>query len=279
MQQRSMWDRTLAAATMIRERDARPPTIGVVLGSGLGAFAERLADPVILPYAEIPEFPVSGVPGHAGRLVIGTLHGVTVAAMQGRVHAYEGFPPAEVVFPVRVLWHLGVRTLILTNAAGGIGDGFQPGDLALITDHLNLTGNNPLVGHNDDRFGPRFPDVSRAWTPGLHDIARRVANRVGVVLREGTYAGMMGPTYETPAEVRFIRTAGGHMVGMSTVHEAIAAAHLGMRLMGVSCITNMAAGLPGSVLDHDDVQAVAARAREGFQRLLDGVIEQLAAGA
>lgn len=271
-----MWNESVEAANLLRERTSANPTLGLILGSGLGSFAERLENQRIVKYEDIPHFPTSSVAGHAGQLVFGELHGVSIVAMQGRVHGYEGWTPRQVVFPVRVMWQLGVRRLIVTNAAGGVRPEFLPGDLVLISDHLNLTGANPLTGDNDDRFGPRFPAQGDTWTEALRAIARKVAAARGVRLQEGVYAGMAGPTYESPAEVRMVHRVGGDLVGMSTVYEAIAARHMDMELLGISCVTNRAAGLPGAILDHNDVQEVAKRVRATFMKLVDGVIEEMA---
>jgi purine-nucleoside phosphorylase len=264
-----------SAADVLRARDARVPSVALILGSGLGAFAESLESPTFIPYREVPNVPVSTVAGHAGRFVIGTRHNVGVIAMQGRVHAYEGHEPSAVVFPLRVMRLLGASTLIVTNAAGGIAPGFRAGDLMLITDHLNLTGRTPLLGENDERFGPRFPDMTDAYSPALRALAHEVATTLGQTLREGVYGGMLGPAYETPAEVRMVGALGGHAVGMSTVPEVIAARHMAMQVLGISCITNIAAGLGDDVLDHDDVQHVAAQSRARFVALVDGVLARL----
>jgi purine-nucleoside phosphorylase len=260
------------AVAFVRGKIDAPPAVGVVLGSGLGAFADRLQRATVVPFPEIPGFPISRVPGHAGRLVVGelpTAHGTAqVAALQGRVHLYEGWSPDEVVFGVRVLGRLGVRTLLLTNAAGGIRPGLAPGDLVRITDHLNLTGQSPLVGDNDEQLGPRFPDMSGAWDPGLGELLDAAAAASEVALAQGVYAGLLGPSYETPAEVRMLRVLGADLVGMSTVLEAIAARHLGVRLAGLSVVTNLAAGLGGDRLSHAEVQATGERVKEGLGRLV-----------
>jgi len=269
------WDKMEFAAASLRHKLTEEPQVGLVLGSGLGGFAETLENPVYVDYKSIRDFPVSTVEGHKGRFVIGKKHGIQIIAMQGRVHRYEGFSARDVVFPIRTMWMAGVRTLFLTNAAGGIRDAFEPGDLMLITDHINMTGDNPLIGPNDDRFGPRFPPMGDAYAPKLRDLALHVAREQDVELHQGVYAGMNGPSYETPAEIQMLRAVGADAVGMSTVFETIAARQLGMRVLGISCITNKAAGLPGAVLDHDEVQAVAARARDRFQTLLDGVLKDL----
>jgi purine-nucleoside phosphorylase len=253
------------AQAFVRGKTDAPPDVGIVLGSGLGAFADQLEGSVAIPYAEIPGFPVSRVPGHAGRLVVGTLrtaHGAAVvAAMQGRVHLYEGWPADEVAFGVRVLHGLGIRALLLTNAAGGIAATLAPGDLVRITDHLNLTGQSPLVGENDDQLGPRFPDLSAAWDPALGALLDAAAAASGVALKAGVYAGLLGPSYETPAEVRMLRTLGADVVGMSTVIEAIAARHAGLRIAGLSVVTNLAAGLAPAPLSHVEVQQTADRVK------------------
>lgn len=269
------WDKMEFAAASLRHKLIEEPQVGLVLGSGLGDFAESLDNPVYVDYKSMRDFPVSTVDGHKGRFVIGKKHGIQIIAMQGRVHRYEGFSARDVVFPIRTMWMAGVRTLFLTNAAGGIRDAFEPGDLMLITDHINMTGDNPLIGPNDDRFGPRFPPMGDAYAPELRRLALEVASAQNIELHQGVYAGMNGPSYETPAEIQMLRAVGADAVGMSTVFETIAARQLGMRVLGISCITNKAAGLPGAVLDHDEVQAVAARTRDRFQTLLDGVLKDL----
>lgn len=269
------WDKMEFAAASLRHKLTKEPQVGLVLGSGLGGFAETLEDPVFVDYKSMRDFPVSTVEGHKGRFVIGHKHGLQIIAMQGRVHRYEGFSARDVVFPIRTMWMAGVRTLFLTNAAGGIQDHFNPGDLMLITDHINMTGDNPLIGPNDERFGPRFPPMGDAYAPTLRRLALDVASEQNVALHQGVYAGMNGPSYETPAEIQMLRAMGADAVGMSTVFETIAARQLGIRVLGISCITNKAAGLPGAVLDHNEVQAVAARARDRFQTLLDGILQKL----
>lgn len=267
----------MACVDAVRSRaGAEPPVLGLVLGSGLGAFADGLSDRVAVPYAALPDFPQSSVHGHAGQLVVGRHHGVRVVAMQGRVHFYEGYAPAQVVLPARVLCKLGVKALVVTNAAGGINTAFRAGDLMAITDHLNLTGWNPLVGANDDRLGPRFPDMSHAYDPGLLAVLRGAAKAEGVTLREGVYAGLSGPSYETPAEIRMLRTLGADAVGMSTVGEVIAAAHLGVKVAGISCITNLAAGLSAQKLSHDEVAETANRVKDVFTRLVSRFLDDAA---
>lgn len=260
------------ALAFVRGKTEAPPDVGVVLGSGLGAFAERLEGAAAIPYEEIPGFPASRVAGHAGRLVVGRLatpHGAAVvAAMQGRVHLYEGWSPDDVAFGVRVLAGLGTRAILLTNAAGGVDPALAPGDLVRITDHLNLTGQSPLVGENDDAMGPRFPDMSAAWDPALGALLDAAAAAAGVALKRGVYAGLLGPSYETPAEVRMLRALGADLVGMSTVVEAIAARHMGVRIAGLSVVTNLAAGLAPARLAHDEVQATGDRVREPLGRVV-----------
>ena len=266
------------AAAWVRGKTDLRPAIGVVLGSGLGGFADRLGQAAQIPYAEMPGFPISRVPGHVGRLVVGELPTpdgpVPLIAMQGRVHAYEGWPAAEVAFGVRVLFALGVKTLVVTSAAGGIAPSLQPGDLVRITDHLNLTGQNPLTGLNDDAVGPRFPDMSEPYDAHLGALLEAAAAEVGVALRSGVYAGLAGPSYETPAEIRMLRTLGADLVGMSTVHEVIVARHQGVRVAGISVVTNAAAGLSESRLTHEEVQARAEQARPRLEALLAAFVRR-----
>lgn len=244
------------------------PKVGLILGSGLGEFADTFTDKVVIPYQDLPNFPISSVPGHAGRLVLGRLGGAPVVAMQGRVHFYEGFSPAQVVFPARVLCALGIQSLVVTNAAGGVNLSYRPGDLMMITDHLNLSGWHPLVGPNDDRLGPRFPDMSSAYTPHLRELLLESAARLKIQLRQGVYANLSGPSYETPAEIRMLRVLGADAVGMSTVPEVVAAAHMGVAVAGVSCITNLAAGIGHKPLSHDEVAETANRVKDVFASLL-----------
>ncbi len=251
------------------------PTVGLVLGSGLGAFADTLEDRTAIPYTEIRGMPMSKVAGHAGNLVLGTAEGVHVAAMQGRVHLYEGHSPNDVVFGLRLMIHLGVKTVIITNASGGIGDHLDVGDLMLIEDQLNLTGMSPLFGVNEEELGPRFVDMTTAFDRELRELASEGASALGFELKRGVYTGVLGPSYETPAEIQMFKTMGGHAVGMSTVLEVIAARHMGARLLGISCITNKAAGLGHEVLDHADVQDVARQSRERFISLLGAVLRRL----
>lgn len=249
--------------------------IAIVLGSGLGDYAEALTDAKFIDYRDIPHFPVSTVQGHKGRWHTGLLHGKRVCMMQGRFHAYEGYDMREVTMPVRVMQKLGVHTLIVTNAAGGVNLDFQAGDLMLITDVINLTGRNPLIGPNLDAFGPRFPDMTRALDRDLQALALETARRQGIPLQKGVYCWLNGPTYETPAEIRMVRVLGADAVGMSTVPEIIAARHGGMRVLGLSCITNMAAGVLDEPLNHAEVMAMGEKVKGTFQKLLDGVIEKL----
>jgi len=255
------------AAAFVAERAPARPRVGVVLGSGLGAFADQLSSGLRIPYSEIPEMPHSSVVGHAGNLCLGSLGGVQVACLQGRAHIYEGNTPARAAFGVRVLAELGCSIVLLTNAAGGIHASFAAGDLMLITDHLNLMGSNPLCGPNFGD-GPRFPDMSHAYDFGLRELAREAARRADVTLHEGVYAAMLGPSYETPAEIRMLRTLGADAVGMSTVPEVIALRQRGVRVGAISCITNLAAGLSGQLLDHAEVEATARRSRDAFTAVL-----------
>jgi len=274
----ALFDQIQAARAAIEARlGGRRPRVALVLGSGLGPFADRLESAVTIPYADIPEFPRSTVAGHAGRLVIGDAGGVTCVAMQGRVHTYEGHPAARVAFPARVMIALGARTLIVTNASGGVRPSFEPGTLMLLADHLNLLGDNPLRGENDERLGPRFPDMSHAYAPELRRIARDAAARLGFELAEGVYAALPGPTYETPAEVRMLATLGADAVGMSTVPETIVANHMGARVLGISCITNKAAGLSATPLSHEEVTTTATAIRTRFEQLLTAVITAIGA--
>jgi len=264
------------ARAWVRGRTELRPVVGVVLGSGLGALADRLEGAVSIPYQEIPEFPAVSVAGHAGRLVVGTLGGVPLAAMQGRVHAYEGWSAEDIVFGVRLLAATGVRALLVTNAAGAVNPGLAPGDLVRITDHLNLTGLNPLTGPNDDRIGPRFPDMSQAYDPQLGALLHESAGRLGIALGAGLYAGVAGPSYETPAEIRMLRTLGADLVGMSTVLEVIAARHAGLRVAAISLVTNLAAGLAGRPLSHEDVLAAGEGARDRLTRLATAWVAEAA---
>jgi purine-nucleoside phosphorylase len=272
----TLYDRAEEAARVIRSRAGVDVSVAIVLGSGLGAFAEDLTDAVTIPYREIPGFARSTVEGHAGRLVIGKAGEVTIAAMQGRFHFYEGYSLEQVTFPTRVLKLLGVHTLLLTNAAGTLNTEFTPGSLMLISDHLNLLGDNPLRGENDPRFGPRFPDLTSVYAPELQNVVIDEANAMGLDVRRGIYAGLAGPSYETPAEIHMLRTLGADAVGMSTVPEAIVARHMNMRVVGISCITNLAAGVSDALVDHSQVMATGERVRVQFSELLKRVLPRLA---
>jgi len=247
-----------------------------VLGSGLGAFAGEVEERIEIPYSEIPGWPLSTAIGHAGKLVIGKVAGTPVAVMAGRVHFYEGYSIHQVVFPTRVLGALGVKSLLLTNAAGGIHPGYKQGCLVLLCDHINLQGTNPLIGPNDDGFGPRFPDMTEAYSRELRELAHSAARELRIELYEGVYAGLSGPSYETPAEIRYLRTIGADLVGMSTVPEAIVASHMGMRTLGISCVTNLAAGISHHKLSHQEVTETGERVRGDFTALLRAVLPRMA---
>lgn len=271
----SLYDRVQAAAAAIRAHAPHPPTVGLILGSGLGGYADGLADATAIPYGDIPGFPRSHVAGHAGRLVLGTRAGVRCVAMQGRVHMYEGHSAAAVAFPARVLVALGAQVLVITNAAGGLNPTWSPGTLMLIRDHLDLLRDHALRGPNDDRLGPRFPDMTTAYAPELRALVREAAGAAGIALQEGVYVAMPGPCYETPAEVRMLQTLGADATGMSTVPEVCVARHMGARVIGISCITNQAAGITGQPLSHDEVTETATRVRATFEQLLDGILGKL----
>ena len=265
------------AAKFILSKTKLRPKIALVLGSGLGAFADELTDARRIPYEKIPHFPRSTAVGHAGVLAIGKVGGIAVAAMQGRVHLYEGYSAHEVAFAMRVFGRLGIRSAILTNAAGGINVEFKQGALVVIRDHINLQGANPLIGPNDERFGPRFPDMTQAYWRPYREIASAEAKRLRIEAHEGVYAALTGPSYETPAEIRFLRTIGADLVGMSTVPEAIVANHMGIRVLGISCVTNMAAGILDRPLDHSEVLETGERVSSQFIALLRAVIPRIAA--
>jgi purine-nucleoside phosphorylase len=271
----TLYDRAQRAAEQIRSSTQARPAVAIVLGSGLGAFADELTESTSLAYKEIAGFAQATVEGHAGRLVIGKAGEVPIAAMQGRFHFYEGYSLEDVTFPIRVLKSLGVRTLILTNAAGSLNTELTPGSLMVISDHINLMGVNPLIGRNDERFGPRFPDLTSTYDPDLQSIVIEEANGLNIDMRRGVYAALTGPSYETPSEIHMVRTLGADAVGMSTVPEAIVARHMDMQVIGISCITNLAAGVSNRPVDHSQVIATGERVREQFTELLRRVIAKL----
>lgn len=263
------------SARYINDKLKISPEIGLILGSGLGVLADKIESAIELPYEEIPHFPVSTVAGHEGKLVFGTLGGKNVLMMKGRFHMYEGYSDEIVIFPIRVMKELGVKSLIVTNAAGGINTSFQPGNLMLIQDHINFTGKNPLTGSNDDELGVRFPDMSEAYSKRLRSIAESTADELQINLQQGVYMGLLGPSYETPAEIRMLRILGGDAVGMSTVPEVIAATHAGLEVLGISCISNMAAGILDQPLSHDEVMETTEKVKEQFLGLVRGIIPKL----
>jgi purine-nucleoside phosphorylase len=269
------YEKIMAAVEFIRSRSPLAPRVGVVLGSGLGEFAGRVEDAVAIPYGEIPHFKKVSIAGHAGRLVLGSINGVPAAVLQGRYHFYEGHDILDVVFPVRVLGKLGIRSLLLTNAAGGIGGELRPGDLMIIRDHINLMGLNPLRGANDERLGPRFPDMSAVYDPEFQDVIAAAAAGIGLAPRRGVYLALSGPSYETPAEIRMLAALGADAVGMSTVPEAVCARHMGLRVAGISCVTNLAAGISQAPLSHREVTETADRVKNDFIKLLEIVIPKL----
>jgi len=263
------------AATYIRSKTTLQPQLAIILGSGLGSFASQVADAVTIPYAEIPNFPQSTVAGHSGKLVLGTIGGVPVAVMQGRVHAYEGYTMAQVTFPTRVLGLLGVKKLIVTNAAGGINTRYGQGAIVALSDHINLTGTNAALGPNIDTLGPRFFDMSSAYSPALRKLAIDEAAKQSWTLNEGVYLAVLGPSYETPAEIRAFRTLGADLVGMSTVHEVIIARHMGIEVLGLSVVTNMAAGVLDQPINHEEVMEIGKRIEGQFTALLTALVPQL----
>ena len=264
-----------SAAQFVLSETALRPRVGLVLGSGLGGFADSLSEAVRIPYAKIPAFPRSTAIGHAGQMVIGKAGDIVAAAMQGRVHLYEGYTAPEVAFPMRVFGRMGIRAVILTNAAGGIDLGYQQGALVLISDHINLQGQNPLAGPNDERLGPRFPDLTEAYAKRYREFAREEGQKLGMTLHEGIYVGLLGPSYETPAEIRYLRTIGADLVGMSTVGEVIAARHMGIKVLAISCVTNMAAGILDQTLSHAEVLETAERVKGQFEALLKAVLPRI----
>jgi purine-nucleoside phosphorylase len=263
------------AADFINEKTLIRPEIGMILGSGLGALADEIDDPVIIPYGEIPHFPLSTVEGHSGEMVIGRLSGKIIVMMKGRFHLYEGYEPSLIAFPIRVLTALGISQLIVTNAAGGVNADFKPGDLMLIKDHINLAGTNPLIGINDNRLGPRFPDMSNAYDKQMMKTAEEAAAKQGMTLHKGVYAWFTGPNYETPAEIRMCRIIGADAVGMSTVPEVLVAVHGGLKVLGISCITNMAAGILDQPLSHAEVMETAKQVEAAFKQLVRDILEKL----
>ncbi len=265
-----------SAAQFVLSQTSLRPKIGLVLGSGLGGMADELTEAARVPYAHIPCFPRSTAIGHAGQMVIGKAGGVSVAAMQGRVHLYEGYTPQQVAFPIRVFSRMGIRALILTNAAGGINLEYKQGALVIISDHINMQGHNPLLGPNDDRFGLRYPDMSEAYCKSYGQIALEEARRLGVLAYPGVYAAMLGPSFETPAEIRFLRTIGADVVGMSTVSEVIAARQMGIKVLAISCVTNMAAGILDQPITHEEVLETGERVKGAFSALITAVLPRIA---
>lgn len=270
-----MYKKIQTASDFIREKIKDLPEVGIVLGSGLGVFVDQIEDQISINYSDIPHFHKTTVEGHEGKLIFGVVKGKRVVALSGRLHAYEGYPMEDVVLPIRVMALLGVKTLFVTNASGGINRDFHPGDLVLITDHINMSGRNPLVGPNLNELGPRFPDMSEAYSKELTKLLEDCAHKNQIHMKRGVYAWMLGPTYETPAEIRMLERLGGDMVGMSTVPEVIAAHHIGIRVAGVACITNYAAGLKLEKLNHADVKDVARKSMKNFINVLTETISQL----
>jgi purine-nucleoside phosphorylase len=270
-----LYTRASAARDFVQTRTRLVPRVGIILGSGLGAFAAAVEDAVTIPYREIPHFPQSTVEGHSGNLILGSIAGVPVAVMQGRVHAYEGYAMAEVTFPTRVLSLLGCTTLIVTNAAGGISPHYVPGTLVAIADHINLTGTNAAVGPNDPRFGPRFFDMTTAYSARLRELAKAVSHEAGFHLEEGVYLAVLGPSYETPAEIRAFQTLGANLVGMSTVHEVIVARHMGLEVLGISLVTNAAAGIAGSDINHAEVMDIGRQVETRFTALITAILPRI----
>ena len=270
-----MYEKLGTAADFIQSVKGCSPKVGLILGSGLGAYIDRIENQTIIAYDKIPHFHQTSVEGHEGRLILGNVGDVEVAVLQGRLHAYEGHSMDEIVFPVRTLATLGIENLILTNAAGGVNESFTPGDLVLIEDHINLMARSPLVGPNIKELGPRFPDMTRAYCEQLRKMAKEAAIEHNIDLRTGVYCSVLGPTYETPAEVKMIRTLGADMVGMSTVPESIAASHLGLKVAGISCITNMAAGIEMKTLMHDEIKEQALKVMHKFTDLVSGIVDRI----
>jgi purine-nucleoside phosphorylase len=275
MTEQEMLKELEACARVVRDRTELVPELGLVLGSGLGFLGDQVEDPVAIDYHDLPGFPVSTVPGHAGRLVLGKLSGRSVAVMQGRFHYYEGYSISRITMGVRLMGMLGVKAFIITNAAGGIRADLQPGDLMLIRDHVNLMGSNPLIGPNVDDWGVRFPDMSNAYSRELRTQARHVAAELGILVKEGVYAAFTGPSYETPAEIRMLNVLGADTVGMSTIPEVIAACHMGRQVLGISCVSNLAAGISPEPLSHAEVTETADKVRDVFSKLILNLVEQL----
>lgn len=264
----NLFEKLKEASSKIKEQISVQPEVGLILGSGLGILADEIEEAVRIDYSNIPHFPTSTVEGHAGKLIVGKLNGKSVVAMQGRFHYYEGYSMQQVTFPVRVMKELGVKTIVVTNACGGMNPDFEAGDLMIITDHLNMTGDNPLIGPNENELGPRFPDMSRAYTPELVDTAKKVAQRIGIKIQQGIYAGVTGPAYSTPAELIMLRNLGADTIGMSTVPEVIVASHMNMKVLGISCVTDMAIGEELEPLTHEQVMKVANRTKPKFIHLI-----------
>ncbi len=265
----------LTSAEYLKTKIQTKPEVGLILGSGLGVLVEEIENQVIVPYEDIPHFPTSTVQGHAGQLVFGDLNGVSVVAMQGRFHFYEGYEMSKVTFPVRVMKALGIEKIVVTNAAGGVNTSFEPGDLMLISDHINMMGTNPLIGPNEEAFGVRFPDMSEAYSKALRHKARKVGESLGIALEEGVYVAVTGPSYETPAEIRMMRTMGADAVGMSTAPEVIVARHAGLEVLGISCITNMAAGILDQPLNHEEVIETTEKVKANFLALVKGIVKEI----
>jgi purine-nucleoside phosphorylase len=272
-----LYDRVMQAVAAVQPKLAAPPQVGLILGSGLGAYADHFDKAVAIDYGDIPNLPRSTVHGHKGKLVIGERHGVRCIALQGRIHMYEGHSAAMAAFPARLLVALGAKVVIVTNAAGGLNPAWQPGTLMLIRDHIDMLRDQALRGHNDDRLGPRFPDLTRAYAPELRSLVKEVAATANIALAEGVYVAMPGPAYETPAEVAMLQRFGADATGMSTVPEVVVARHMGARVIGISCITNQAAGISGGELSHDEVTETANRVRQTFEVLLDQIVMALVA--
>ena len=271
------YTRAESAAGFLLSQTSLRPRVGMILGSGLGGLADELTEATRVPYSEIPNFPISTAIGHAGRMVIGHAGNVPIAAMQGRIHLYEGYSAQQVTFPIRVFGRMGIRALVLTNAAGGINLDYKQGALVVISDHINLQGRNPLVGVNDDRFGLRYPDMTQAYSMAYREMALEEARKLGLSVHQGVYAAMLGPSFETPAEIRFLRTIGADLVGMSTIAEVVTARHMDLKVLAISCVTNMAAGILDQVLTHEEVLETGERVKGDFTALLKAILPGIAA--